>query len=636
MAQARDARGRFTGGKGSAGGGGGGGGGAGGPAARQTTILDFALDTRNLSRYQSAISRLTGFVGNVLQGALTGAVALTGALGFGVIEVNREFESLVAGLRGAEGSGERAASVLKDLRKLAADTPLELGELVRAWTRLRNLGLEPSLETLEAFGNVSAAIPGKKINDFTEAVADAITGEWERLKEFGIRARRVGKDVDFTFKGITKRVKFNANDITAYLTQIGKTDFAGSLRRQGETLGGLFDRAKEQAKQFLTSIGQSGVTAQLRELLKTFLDLSGGADHFGVRIGVLIAARLQRLNAFIQRLKVEWPLLWASVQSGVVALGKRLEALGFNLALIRNGLSLLAAGKAVGFFLDLAQAARLAWAALGPMATALGLAVPELALLLALVVGAGLALVDFTTYVQTGTSPLYAWAAANRDAGGATGEFSDALADMYEGLGAIIAERLPAAQIMLTNLGVTFDNTVASLNRLGESLGLGSDAVGGFAAGALSPITGALRGIVFMFDLWSMGVLVVIATVDVLLEKLGALADWLATIEGAAPGALGDATRLISSGGNLLGGFARGQAFNPGAVFGLGQSAANLLSPSPAAASGPTNKTANNTANVNQTIIVNGDPASLAAAAREGAGSGASDFFSQQAQNFAA
>lgn len=633
MAQARDARGRFTGGKGSAGGGGGGG--AGGAAARQTTILDFALDTRNLSRYQSAISRLTGFVGNVLQGALTGAVALTGALGFGVIEVNREFESLVAGLRGAEGSGERAAAVLKDLRKLAADTPLELGELVRAWTRLRNLGLEPSLETLEAFGNVSAAIPGKKINDFTEAVADAITGEWERLKEFGIRARRVGKDVDFTFKGITQRVKFNAADITTYLTQIGKTQFAGSLRRQGETLGGLFDRAKEQAKQFLTTIGQSGVTAQLRELLKTLLDLSGGADHFGVRIGVLIAARLQRLNAFIQRLKVEWPLLWASVQSGVVALGKRLEALGFNLAFVRNSFALLAAGKAVGFFLDLAAAARLAWTALGPLAAALGLAVPELVLLLAVLVVAGSAMVDFTTYVQTGTSPLYAWAAANREAGGATGELSDALADTYEGLGKIIHERLPIAQTMLDNLGVTFDNTVASVNRLGESLGLGSDAVGGFVAGALSPITNQLRGVVWAFDQWSMGVLLVIAAVDVLLEKLGQLADWLATIEGKAPGVLGDATRFVSSAGGLLGGLLGGQAFNPGSVFGLGQSAANLLSPSPTAA-GPTNKTANNTANVNQTIIVNGDPASLAAAAREGAGSGASDFFSQQAQNFAA
>lgn len=606
----------------------------GGPAGRSTTVLDFALDNRNLTKYQSAIQRLGGFAGNVLQTSLTGAIALTGALGYGVLEVNREFESLVAGLRGAEGSGERAAAVLKDLRKFAADTPLELGELVRSWTRLRNLGLEPSLETLEAFGNVSAAIPGKKLNDFTEAVADAITGEWERLKEFGIRAKKTGNNVDFTFKGITKRVKFNADEITRYLTDIGKNDFAGSLRRQGQTLGGMFDRAREQGKQFLTTIGQSGVTAQLRDLLSTLLDLSGGTDHLGVRIGVLVASRLQTLNAWLRRLRVEWPQVWAVAQAAVVAFGRRLNALGFNVQGVKNALTLLTALKVGGFFLDLAAAARVAWAALGPLAAALGIGTGGTALLILGLVAAGLALLDFTTYVQTGTSPLYAWAAANREAGGATGAFADALADTYEGLGKLIDERLPAAQTMLDNLGQTWDKTSASINRLAESLGLGSNFVQGFVEGALSPLTNGLRAVVLAFDLWSMGVLVVIGTVDVLLEKLGQLADWLATIEGKAPGALGDATRFVSSAGSLLGGFTGGQLFNPGSALGVVQSGANLLTPS--AGTSNTTKTANNTANVNQTIVVNGDPASLAAAAREGAGSGASDFFAQQAQNFAA
>jgi len=604
------------------------------PAASATTVLDFALDNRNLSKYQSAIQRLGGLVGNVLQGALVGAIGLTGALGLGVIEVNREFESLVAGLRGAEGTGERAAAVLKDLRKLAADTPLELAELVKSWTRLRNLGLEPSLETLEAFGNVSAAIPGKKLNDFTEAVADAITGEWERLKEFGIRAKKTGNNVDFTFKGITKRVKFNADEITKYLTDVGKNDFAGSLRRQGQTLGGMFDRAKEQGKQFLTTIGQSGVTAQLRDLLATLLDLSGGTDHLGVRIGVLIAARLQQLNAWLKRMRVEWPLVWAVFQSSVIAFGKRLNALGFNVQGLKNALTLLTALKVGSFFLDLAAAARLAWAALGPLAAALGIGTGGTALLIIGLVAAGLALLDFTTYVQTGTSPLYAWAAANRAAGGATGAFADALADTYEGLGKLIDERLPAAQTMLDNLGQTWDRTSASINRLAESLGLGSNFVQGFIEGALSPLTNGLRAVVLAFDLWSMGVLVIIGTVDVLLEKLGQLADWLTMIEGKAPGALGQASNFVSSAGNLLGGFARGQVFNPGAVSGIVQNGASLLSP----AAGPTNnnKTANNTANINQTIVVNGDPAALAQAARQGAGGGASDFFAAQAQNFAA
>jgi hypothetical protein len=253
--------------------------------------------------------------------------------------------------------------------------------------------------------------------------------------------------------------------------------------------------------------------------------------------------------------------------------------------------------------------------------------------LLAGLVVAGLALLDFTTYVQTGTSPLYAWAAANREAGGATGVLADSLARTYEEMGKLIDERLPLLQANLDRISATWDKTAASVDRLAQSLGLGSNFIQGFTEGALAPLTKGLDAVVFAFDLWSLGVIAITGLVNILLGKLGELADWLTRIEEAAPGSIGDASRLVTSGGNLLGGFARGQIFNPGAALNLGQSAANLLT-SPNASATTNNKTANNTANINQTFVVNGDPAALAQAARQGAGGGASDFFAQQAQNF--
>lgn len=58
---------------------------------------------------------------------------------------------------------------------------------MEATVKLTNYGLEAQ-KTLPIIGDMAAVFAGsgKTINDATEAVADARTGELERLKEFGI------------------------------------------------------------------------------------------------------------------------------------------------------------------------------------------------------------------------------------------------------------------------------------------------------------------------------------------------------------------------------------------------------------------------------------------------------------------
>ena len=71
---------------------------------------------------------------------------------------------------------------------------------------------------------------GKKINFYqidpisdqgiqktAEAILEAQTGEFERLKEFGIKASKQGDDIKFTFKGVETKVKDSSTAITAYL-----------------------------------------------------------------------------------------------------------------------------------------------------------------------------------------------------------------------------------------------------------------------------------------------------------------------------------------------------------------------------------------------------------------------------------
>lgn len=70
----------------------------------------------------------------------------------------------------------------------------------------------------------------------TLAVADATTGEFERLKEFGIKAKSQGEKVTFTFQGVSKTIGKNAQEIEGYLHSIGDVQFAGAMEAQADTL----------------------------------------------------------------------------------------------------------------------------------------------------------------------------------------------------------------------------------------------------------------------------------------------------------------------------------------------------------------------------------------------------------------
>ena len=64
-----------------------------------------------------------------------------------------------------------------------------------------------TLEVAAAYGDTASAM-GKSLDDMVEAVADAATGEFERLKEFGIRASKNGDRVSFTRTSPRPRIHY--------------------------------------------------------------------------------------------------------------------------------------------------------------------------------------------------------------------------------------------------------------------------------------------------------------------------------------------------------------------------------------------------------------------------------------------
>lgn len=176
-----------------------------------------------------------GKIGPVVAAAFSGAAA-AGFVGK-LVAVQREFDVLNSSLKTVTGSSAAAEREMEWLKDFAKTTPFGLAQATQGFVKMKALGLDPTRASLTSFGNTASAM-GKDLNQMIEAVADASTGEFERLKEFGIKAKKDGDQVSLTFRGVTTTIKNSSQEITQYLEAIGNVDFAGAMAERAKTLDG--------------------------------------------------------------------------------------------------------------------------------------------------------------------------------------------------------------------------------------------------------------------------------------------------------------------------------------------------------------------------------------------------------------
>lgn len=189
-----------------------------------------------------------------------------------LVESQRQLDKMSASLKTLTGSTQGARQALSILQDFARDTPYGLEQAVEGFRKLVALGLTPSEEALRSYGNTAAAM-GKDLNQMIEAVADASTFEFERLKEFGIKAKQNKNDVEFTFQGTTTVVKKSAADIEQYLLNIGNVNFAGAMADQANTLNGAIASAGDSWSQLKMTLATSLDVGTLAEPIRYVDDL---------------------------------------------------------------------------------------------------------------------------------------------------------------------------------------------------------------------------------------------------------------------------------------------------------------------------------------------------------------------------
>lgn len=273
---------------------------------------------RRFSKLGSGLNRLGGLMA-------------TAFVGKQITDTITKFEKLEASLRTVTGSAEKAGIAFGFIQDFAATTPFQLEEVTDAFIKLKALGLTPSEEALTSYGNTATAM-GKSLNQMIEAVADAATGEFERLKEFGIKSRSQGDQVTFTFQGVSTTVGKNAKEIEGYLRSIGDVQFAGAMKEQAGTLNVALSNMGDAFSKLVKAIGDAGLTDILMAVANAIKWLAeritAAIPLFKLGFKAIVAEVIKFGNLFIAVFKG----VGQASQAFGETISVRFEALGKDLA----------------------------------------------------------------------------------------------------------------------------------------------------------------------------------------------------------------------------------------------------------------------------------------------------------------
>lgn len=269
---------------------------------------------------------------------IAGGAALAGGT-FALFDLFRtagQFEQYQIMLEGMFGSAEKGQKAFSWIKKFEKDTPFELDRVTEAFLILKNAGLDPMNGSLMAAGDAGAGM-AKDITQAAEAMADAMTGEFERLKELGITAKTAGDQVTLSWIKNEKQFTKVANKadrvgLAMAVAAAWQDKFAGAQARQSKSLFGIINNLKDLWRDFLVMVANAGIFDRVKAKL----------DEWRARLDAM--AKDGRLQAWAKRIsdrlqkawdwavkfveETDWEAVGAGLASAVEALTQIVALLG--------------------------------------------------------------------------------------------------------------------------------------------------------------------------------------------------------------------------------------------------------------------------------------------------------------------
>ncbi|MEO8722287.1 MAG: tape measure protein [Sphingobium sp.] len=248
------------------------------------------------------------------------AAAFAGLTIGNMFKVGAEFEKFETMLQTATGSASAAKSAMSWVQKFAETTPYQLAEVTDAFVKLRMSQIDPADGTLRSLGDAAAAT-GKTLSDAAEMMQDAMSFQFERLLEFGVRATQQGDKVTFNWvkngKAMTQTVRKDALVVKAALTGIFDGNYGGASAAQSRTMSGIVSNLKDKWTGFLKMIADAGIYDRVKTVLQQLLgwverlSKNGKLQAWAKAISDQLTVMLNRAVDFVTKTD------WGSVVQGL-------------------------------------------------------------------------------------------------------------------------------------------------------------------------------------------------------------------------------------------------------------------------------------------------------------------------------
>lgn len=277
-------------------------------ALHRKTIRLGKFGARNIKNGVGKVSRGVGLAVGIAA-SVAGASALAANLLVGTAAKFEKFQTI---LETMEGSSAKAKTAMAWVSNFAVKTPYELDTVMDSFVRLRTYGLDPTNGMMTTLGDTAAAM-GRPIMDTVEAFADALTGENERLKSFGITASKTGKTITYTYTdalGKTVKASVKAGDrlaIQAKLMEIWGSKYGGAMEKLSATWDGMTSNLADQWMKFQLMIMDAGLFDWMKNKLKSVLDqinameANGTLKQWATNIGNTIKTVLSQTWNFAKK-----------------------------------------------------------------------------------------------------------------------------------------------------------------------------------------------------------------------------------------------------------------------------------------------------------------------------------------------
>jgi hypothetical protein len=253
---------------------------------------DIAASTKSAADSLTKLNRSLATV----KVALASVFAVDRILAFSrsIVSAALSFEALKGGLVAVTGSAAAADAVFAKISAAAVVLPATVTELTESFVKLSRFGIAPTIEQLGQYSLFAAGL-NKSLDQFTEAIIDAQGSQFERLKEFGIRVRDLGSELEVTFAGQTKVIGDNATELNKHLNTL-TAEFKSAALPLSVAISGITDSWQK----LTNTVVAGGLTEELTRTATILGQLTQGQDAPAKAIGELLTGFVKGLNDLMQ------------------------------------------------------------------------------------------------------------------------------------------------------------------------------------------------------------------------------------------------------------------------------------------------------------------------------------------------